>query len=440
MEQIERINTDQDQLIKDSLDKLQRYIENENYKGWDPYDALSSPLFKLPFLRSNKLIRFGTQQIVKRSRINLRPLLRVPKGYNPVTLGLVLQGYCYLMKNEQSASANRLKIKRDTSPFDTPDESGQVAQDDTSTGSVQAKLSVTEEKIEFLVDELERLQSIGYSGSCWGYDFDWEARHANIPAFKPTVVATGFITNALFLCYTITGNEKAKKMLVSATDFILNDLNRSYPKLPPAANFQPATSFCFSYSPFDKQMVFNASMKGVRLLAQVYSITKDKALIETARNAVEFVVQNQNEDGSWYYSLAESGKFIDNYHTGYVLDCLDEYRLHTGDNSYDSRIQKGFEFYKNNFFEADGCPKFYHSKKYPTDCTAAAQSILTLVRFGQEKTARQIAEYMISNMMDESGYFYFRDYGTKIEKTSFMRWSNAWMFAGLTFLSREVGR
>jgi len=404
---MEQINTDQRSSITVSLDKLQRYIENENYKGWDPYDALSSPLFKLPFFRSNKLIRFGAQQLVKRSKISLRPLLRVPKGYNPVTLGLVLQGYCYQILKKEIPE----QVRNDTL-----------------------------KKIEFLVNELERLQSKGYAGSCWGYDFDWEARHANIPAYKPTVVATGFINNALFLCYRVTGNEKAKKMLISAADFILNDLNRSFQSLPPAANSQTISAFCFSYSPFDKQMVFNASMKGVRLLAQVYSITKDKALIETARNAVEFVMQHQNEDGSWYYSLAESGKFIDNYHTGYILDCLDEYRLHTGDNSYNSRIQKGFEFYKNNFFEADGCPKFYHNKKYPTDCTAAAQSILTLVRFGQEKTARQIAEYMIKHMMDDRGYFYFRDYGTKIEKTSFMRWSNAWMFAGLSFLSREVGR
>ena len=72
------------QNIKQATQLLQQYIEQENYRGYDPYDALKSPLFKLPFFKSNKFIRFAAQQLVKRSPINLRPLLFVPKGYNPV--------------------------------------------------------------------------------------------------------------------------------------------------------------------------------------------------------------------------------------------------------------------------------------------------------------------------------------------------------------------
>ncbi|MBK6912284.1 MAG: hypothetical protein IPH11_00855 [Ignavibacteriales bacterium] len=88
-------------LLNEALGRLLRYIEKENYRGWDPYDALSSPLFKLPFFRSNKFIRFAAQQAVKRSPINLRPLLFIPKGYNPVTLGLMLQG-CFRYCKENS--------------------------------------------------------------------------------------------------------------------------------------------------------------------------------------------------------------------------------------------------------------------------------------------------------------------------------------------------
>ena len=415
MTRMEQIDADQSRLIEESLNKLQSYIEKENYKGWDPYDALSSPLFKFPFFRTNKFIRFASQQVIKRAPINLRPLLRIPKGYNPVTLGLMLQGYCYLIKNE------KLKITKDTSPLDL------------SQGDL---LNATEKKIEFLINELDRLQSKGFSGACWGYDFDWEARYANIPAFTPTVVATGFITNALFICYNITGNHKAKELLISSANFVLTDLHRTY-----SENHHPSSlihnPFCFSYSPSDKQIVYNASMKGVRILSQVYSITKETRLIETAKNAVEFVIKDQNEDGSWYYSKTDAGKWIDNYHSGYILDCLDEYRKHTDDKSYDENIKCGYEFYINNFFEEGGAPKFYYNRKYPIDCTAAAQSILTLTRFGNEKMAKKVAGYMIKNMQDMQGY-YFRDYGSKKEKTSFMRWSNAWMFAALTYLLNSL--
>ena len=86
------------ELIEKGLNKLIDHIERNKYQGYDPYDALNSPLFKLPFLKKNKFLRFGTQQLVKRLPFNIRPLLFIPKGYNPVTLGLCIQGYSYLIK------------------------------------------------------------------------------------------------------------------------------------------------------------------------------------------------------------------------------------------------------------------------------------------------------------------------------------------------------
>ena len=142
----------------------------ENYRGYDPFDALLSPLFQLPVLRTNKLARFGAQQVVKRSPVNLRSLLAVPKGENPVTFGLCLQAFTALQQVfVQKAEHYRMQIA-------------------------------------ICLEQLEALQSKGYSGACWGYDFDWEARYAKIPAYTPTVVATGFITNALFEYYQTTGD------------------------------------------------------------------------------------------------------------------------------------------------------------------------------------------------------------------------------------------
>ena len=223
-------------MIKKSLKKLQNYIEKENFKGFDPYDALKSPFFKLPFLRTNKLIRFGTQQLVKRLPFNIRPLLLVPKGYNPVTLGLSIQAYANLYSVELESKEKYLK------------------------------------KINFLVNELKKIIPTGFSGACWGYDFDWEARYAKIPAYQPTVVATGIITNALFIAHQITGHNQSAKLIESAAKFVINDLKRTYKE----------NTFCFSYSPFDHQQVFNASMKGARLLAQAYSINHNAEYKELA--------------------------------------------------------------------------------------------------------------------------------------------------------------
>jgi len=368
--------------------KLQAYIEQNNYKGFDPYDALKSPLFNLPFFRSNKMVRFASQQIVKRSPLNLRTVLFVPKGRNPVTLGLCVQAYADLLKLDPE---NKSLI----------------------------------EKIKFLVDELEKLISKGFHGACWGYDFDWEARYAKIDAHQPTVVATGIISNALFRVYQVTANKRAGDLVVSAASFVQQDLQKSVDR---------ENNLCFSYSPFDKQQVFNASMKGARVLSQAYSLTQNEKLKEDAGNTVKFVVNHQQENGSWVYSLSKSGNWIDNYHTGYVLDCLHEYSTLTNDNSFLVNLKKGFEFYRSAFFREDFAPKFYDQKLFPIDSTAAGQSLLTLCRFGEVEMAKKVARWYINNMQDKKGYFYFRKYKLRTDKTSYMRWSNAWMFAGLAYL------
>jgi hypothetical protein len=374
--------------LSESLNRLQQYIEAEEFKGFDPYDALKSPIFKLPFLRSNKFLRFGTQQMVKRIPFNTRPLLLIPKGYNPVTLGLCIQAYSYLYLSE-GAKKNRYL-----------------------------------ENIDFLVDELIRLIPDNFSGACWGYDFDWEARNAKIPAYQPTVVATGIIANALFIAHKIIGHNESKKLVQSAAKFIVNDLNRSYKN----------ESVCFSYSPFDNQQVFNASMKGARLLSQAYYFNRDPKLLQLAKRAVEFVVSHQKGDGSWGYSLSKKGDWSDNYHTGYVLDCLDEYQKLSNDFTFSDQLKRGYSFYIKNFITEIGIPKFYSNKIYPIDCTAASQFILTTTRFGDISLATRSAEWMSENMQKSTGSFRFRKYKHYSNSTSFMRWSDAWLFAALSYL------
>ena len=53
-------------LIQESFDKLKRYCEEENFKGWDPYDGLNSQIFNaIPFLNKSRLIRLLWIQFFK---------------------------------------------------------------------------------------------------------------------------------------------------------------------------------------------------------------------------------------------------------------------------------------------------------------------------------------------------------------------------------------
>jgi hypothetical protein len=374
--------------ILNSILKLESYIVSEDYKGYDPYDSLMSPLFKLPVLNSNKLLRFGFQQVYRRIPFNTRKLFGIRKGLNPVTLGLCIQAYTYLS-------------------FVIPE-----------------KKDFYLSEIDKLIEKLTELKSEGFSGICWGYDFDWEARYAKIPASYPTVVATGMITNSLFTNYRLLNNKKSLDLCIDAANFVIKDLYKSY----------DGEKFCYSYSPGDKQKVFNATMKGARLLSQVYSVTKDENLYIEAKKTIGYVLDNQKENGSWSYAKGDARKWVDNFHTGYVLDALDDFIRFTDSKKYLIHLEKGYGFYEKSFFQDNEIPKYYENKLYPIDATAVAQSVMTLARFGNSELAIKIAEWSIGNLVSSTGYFYFQKNKFYKNKISYMRWVNAWMFTALSYL------
>ncbi len=377
--------------VKRALLSLESYIHREHRAGYDPYDCLKSPLFSLPLLRSGKSVRLAAQQLVRRIPVNLRPLLRIPKGKNPVTFGLCLKAYSSLF------------------PL-FPEQKDFYSQ-----------------QVEVCLKELTRLRSAGYSGACWGYEFDWDARYARIPAFMPTIVATSIVGDGLYHAQRTFGNAEARALLIDAGSFVTRDLQRTW----------EGDTFCFSYSPRDRQTVINATLKGARLLCQVFSLTSDTKLLEDAKATVAFALRHQHADGRWSYSAGDSRTWSDNFHTGYVLDCLDEYSKLSGDRSVVDRIAQGFEFYHKSFFSPEGIPGYYHDRIYPIDATAIAQSILTLTRFGEISLATKVAHWAVRNMQDEDGHFYYRRYRAFTNRISYMRWSNAWMYAALARLLEE---
>jgi hypothetical protein len=379
-------------LVERSLDRLEAHLVVERFRGYDPYDALSSPVFRLPVLRSSKWLRLAGVQTLKRSPYNLRPLLGIPKGYNPVTLAFVLEGSAY----RALVDTDRMELHR--------------------ARAVQC------------VSELALLRSRGFSGDCWGYPFDWEARHGRLPATTPTIVATGIVTNALFAAYRLLQLEDAFEMCKSAARFVLEDLPRTV----------EGGTFCWGYYASDTQRVLNATMKGARLCAQIYSVTGDDALLEPAAQTAEYVVRHQREDGSWPYAVGDARQWADNFHTAYVLDAFDSYERCTGDDRFQSAKERGWRYYREQFFLDDRIPRYYPEKKYPIDATACAQSLLTLCRFGDIETASQVADWTIGNMQCADGHFAYQVRRRRVVSIPYMRWSSAYMYAGLSRLSSAL--
>ncbi len=369
-----------------SLENLLHYCERVDFCGYDVYDGLNSKIFQLTPLRKSRVARLALIQFCKRSLIDFRKLLLVEPGYNPKGIGLLLSGSVRLFQTTRDNKYRTLALK--------------------------------------FIDILKSVRSPGYGEWCWGYNFDWQSKAFFQPKYTPTVVATSFIANAFLDAYQVLGEKEYREIARSAADFVMHRLNKT----------KEGDTICFSYSPLDQTQVYNATALGSRLLARLFSLTQERQLFEAAEKSVRFVVNRQNADGSWFYGTADYQRWIDNYHTGFVLESLNDFIQFTNDSRFRENAARGYEFFKTSFFLEDRKPKYYHNRIYPIDIHSAAQSIVTLVKFGDVDLARRVADWTILNMQDKEGYFHYQKHKLFTNKIPYIRWSQAWMFYALAIL------
>ena len=369
-----------------ALAQLLHYCESKKIVGYDPYDALNSPIIRsLSF--GQKYGRIAWIQFMRRCPLNLRPLLFVKKGHNPKGLGLFLGGYAKLYK---------LDPRREYLAH-----------------------------IRTLLTLLDQNRSQGCSGNAWGYNFDWQSRAFLAPKGTPTIVNSAFIGHALLDTYELTGEQSALDLAVPIKDFLLNDLHRT----------NEGDTFCFSYTPNDKTIVHNANLFGASLLIRLYQITGDSELRDIALASLAYSMNRQRDDGSWYYADTAMQSWIDSFHTGFNLESI-RWFLNLGEGEeYRHAYDRGVRYYADHFFLDDGTPKYYHDRVYPIDIHCPAEAVFF---FSGENDAYceltdRILHWMLENMQDKKkGYFYFRKGPYMTNKVPYMRWSQAWAFRALT--------
>jgi len=379
--------------IIEIADSLLTWMGERRFAGWDLHDGLNSPFLR-PLPKINRWIGVAALQTVKRSQINLRPLLRVPKTVNAKGVGLIL-----------SASVVRYRL----------------------WGAYRDR-----ERALSLGEWLVRNQTPGYSGACWGYPFDWANRSFFAPKGTPTIVNTGFIGHAFLDLYEMDQDDRWLQLAISACDFIEKDLNRT----------QAENGFSFSYTPLDRAVTHNANLIGASLLARTAKLSSRNDLIALAWESARFSVYAQRENGSWPYGEAENQRWIDSFHTGYNLLALQQIADALGINKKKEKVdmmfalEKGFDFYIRNFFLQDGTVKFYHDIKNPLDSHAFAHAVICLVRLSElfdisSELVKKIVSKMIFLFWSGKGHFYYKKNNFGTVKTPFMRWTQAWIFLAL---------
>ncbi len=386
-----------DSTIHDAFTQLFAWCRTHNFAGHDPFDALNSRLFQATPLKHSRWARLAWTQLIKRSPVDLRSIGLVTAGRN--SKGIALFALAALANYRRS------------------------------------KTNDAEREARQLLNDLLSMRLEGWSGAAWGYNFDWQSRVFFAPRGTPTIVATAFAARAFIEAAQAFGDEAYLKAARSACDFILQDLPRSV---------ETPTEICFSYSPGTVNRIYNASLLAAETLAGVAAITGEQELCQWAIHAARYVVNQQHENGSWVYGAAESQAWIDNFHTAYLLTSLTRVigPCSPQTTEFTEALQRGYRFWRNGFFLADGWPKYYHDGLYPADAHAAATAIITFLELrGQDRDAmvlaEKIAQWSVRNLRDERGYFYHQRRRFYTVRTPFMRWTQAWMLYALARLTEE---
>ena len=208
--------------LKTAHRDLWKWCRAEGLAGYDPFDGLNSRLFQAAPLRKSRTARLAWIQFHKRSPINFRSLIGVPRERNAKAIALFTLAAL--------ADFRRHPTKEN------------------------------ETEVRELLDDLIWMNLKGFKGACWGYNFDWQSRSFFVPRGTPTIVPTAFAARALCDAAEVLAREEYLPFARTICDFILNDLNRSE---------ELKDEVCFSYSPLDRTRVFNASLLAAEILAKV---------------------------------------------------------------------------------------------------------------------------------------------------------------------------
>jgi hypothetical protein len=376
--------------------QLLAYCERNNWRGYDPYDALNSPLLQSLRFLNVKMVRQALMHALKLSPINIRPLLLVPPTRNPKALGLFL--------------AARLKLST----------LGLLNGKNPASGVFEALVS-------------SRAPNSRYWS--WGYSFPWQTRAEFVPRGAPNLVCTVFVAEALSDAHEAGVGSDPLDMAVSAADYLLDELYWS--------DGNSVAGFAYPL-PSMRQQVHNANFLAAALLYRVGLLSGQERFFEPAFRVARFSASRQRPDGSWLYGEMPHQGWIDNFHTGYNLCALRRLGRFARTEEFEPFVSRGFKFYHAHFFRPDGAPRYFHDRPYPIDSHCVAQSVITLCECHELNRdnldrAHAALQWAIRNMWDERGYFYYRKHALGTNRISYMRWSQAWMLLALATLLAHEG-
>ena len=340
--------------------RLAAWGEEHSWAGSDPYDALNATRFRRAF-DVHPLGRRVLLQSVKRSPVDLRPLLGIPPGVNALTLAWVASAYALCDALAEPGAEDRLR-------------------------STLARL--------------EALRCEGFREPCWGYHFPFQSRIMGYGLGDPNTIATSYAGHALLDAHDRLGDPRLLELAGGTGRFFIEHV-------PQTGTEDEAY---FGYAVGDRSPVHNSSMHVAALLARLASYGVDEAddFRGAAARALRWTLARQRGDGSWPYGERPDTTWIDGFHTGYVIDALRVCADAGLDDRADAAYWRGLDFYEHALLLADGTPRYSTTSVHPIDSQSVAQAIQTFalasaLEPARIEPARRVLRFALRRMRRSDG-------------------------------------
>jgi len=354
------------------------------FAGWDPYDGAAANRLTRRLPASRTSLRLVTQA-VKRCPAALQPLLGIPQAVDSYTLGQALLGGARLLA--------------------------------AGPGAVTAPDVVT-------LTEQARAQALLRGRAwAWGYHFPVHTRFFSYGPDTPNLIVTSFVAKGL-AAVTRAGVVDCREELRGAAAFIRTELPRVVDQ----------SGQCFGYLPGERAVVHNANMLAALVLCEVAELCDCTGCLDDALACARFTVARQSRDGSWPYSEESFGRWVDGFHTGFVLEGLSRVVAATGDAKLRSALERGVRFYVAQLFGPRGEPKSSPQRAYPLDALSAAQGVETLW-LAVGGAARQAVpgqmDWVRRRLVRPDGAVAYQVHRAWTDWRQFPRWASAPLMAAL---------
>lgn len=291
--------------------------------------------------------------------------------------------------------------------------------------------------VHFL-EVLKQTRCSGYQHYCWGYPFDWMTKGGKSHKNTPLITTVPYVYEAFAAVHQIDRDVQWEKILRSIAEHVANDYADVGIK---------KDVFVCSYAGTGKirrdryRHIVNANAYRAFMLTEAARRFDSSDYLRLAQGNLNFVLDAQQPDGSWYYATDGTDQFVDHFHTCFVLKNLIKIENLTGEERIQKTIDKGLNYYKKNLVDEQGLPRpfaktprvtLYRRELYDY---AESVNLALLARDFDGEMGRILAAALhdlAQRWQEPAGYFRTRKLFIGWNRVPYHRWAQSQLFRSLS--------